>query len=406
MRNWSGNLNYGSSEILTPSSVGEAQEIVQRTHRVKALGTRHSFSAISDTTGVQISTAALNRILSITPGTVTVEPGVTYGELALQLHAERLSLSNMASLPHISVAGACATSTHGSGDENGSLSTSVSAMKIIRADGSLATLKRGDPDFEGNVVHLGALGIVAELSLDVVPAFSIYQSVFQDLPFSSLSANFEAIMSAAYSVSLFTDWASGQIDQIWLKSREPIGSEFFGAVPASQKLHPIRSMPPDFCTDQLGMPGPAFERLPHFKMEFTPSSGQELQSEYLIESKDAVPVLMSIEALRDEIGPLLHVSEIRSVAADSLWLSPAYGRPTVGIHFTWRDDWPKVSRILPKIESLLAEFNPRPHWGKLNAIPGSKIAGSYPRWADFCELRHRIDPHGKFSNALLDALPH
>jgi xylitol oxidase len=115
--------------------------------------------------------------------------------------------------------------------------------------------------------------------------------------------------------------------------------------------------------------------------------------------------MMAVGSLKEEISPLLHVSEIRSVAKDELWLSPAYGRDSVAIHFTWRDDWGKVSALLPKIESVLAEFEPRPHWAKLNSIPGSEIAARYPRWLDFCELRSRVDPLGKFTNSYLDALP-
>lgn len=405
--NWAGNLKYSADSIVIPESATEVREVVLANPKNKALGSRHSFSAIANTDGVLISTEYLNRILSLDPErrTVTVEPGVRYGDLARFLHSHGFAVANLASLPHISVAGACATATHGSGLGNGALSTAVASMHFVDGNGHLIRLARGEEGFGGAVVHLGALGIVTELTLDVVPTFEVAQTVHTDLPLSDLETRLEEIMSVAYSVSLFTDWRGPTINQVWVKRR--VGDEIrelHGAAASAGALHPIGSMPPDYCTEQGGVAGAWHDRLPHFRMEFTPSCGEELQSEFIVPLSSGFEAIRAIMRLRDRIAPHLLISEIRAVAADDHWLSPFFGRDSLAIHFTWCKEWDAVLELLPAIEEALAPFEARPHWGKLFSIEGETLRNRYPRWDDFVALAERFDPNRKFRNSFLDAL--
>ena len=411
-RNWAGNLTYGAANVEAPESVSEIQEIVRQSTHVRTLGTRHSFNDIADTPGTLISLARLDQVvrLDAANSTVTIMGGVRYGQLAEYLHARGYALRNMASLPHISVAGACATATHGSGVRNGNLATAVSAMELVSSDGELEVLSRdthGDA-FDGMVVSLGALGVVTQLTLDVVPTFRIAQDVYVSLPLASAVAHFDELQQMAYSVSLFTDWASGRFGQVWLKREVDAGAPaaapraLFDAVLAAADLHPLPGLSAKSCTAQMGVPGPWCDRLPHFRMEFMPSHGAELQSEYLIPYHHAGEALQALMHIGGAIAPTLLISEVRTIAADSFWMSPCYHAPCVAIHFTWKPDWPAVRRVLPLIESVLAPFAPRPHWGKLFTMSPVDVGSRYVRLPEFRQLVEEFDPVGKFSNAFVD----
>ncbi len=414
LTNWAGNLTYSTTSLRQPASFGEIQSLVKKTSRVKVLGTRHCFNAIADSKDQLISTANLCHVLSLdeTGLTVTVESGVRYGELAVWLHKRGYALHNLASLPHISIAGGCATATHGSGVGNGNLSSAVAAMEFIDAAGELRTLARDkDPkEFPGAVVHLGGIGVVTSLTLAVQPTYQVRQRVYEEISFSRLEHCFNEIMSAGYSVSLFTNWQKNTINEIWIKSRVgeerdgKYSSDLFGARAAVHPLHPISGVSPEHCTEQMGVAGAWHDRLPHFRMEFTPSNGSELQSEYFIPKDRSVEAIMAVEALREEISPLLLISEIRCIAEDDLWMSPCYRQATTAIHFTWKQDLPAVSRLLPLIEERLAPFHARPHWGKLFTTAPERIAVLYEKLDDFRRLLQQYDPEGKFRNHYLDTL--
>ena len=401
-RNWADNYAYTARQIHRPATIGDLQELVARSDKVKALGTRHCFNDIADSPGDLISLEKLDRIISLDRDrhTVTIEGGIKYGTLCHHLATEEFALQNMASLPHISVAGACATATHGSGVKNQNLSAAVAAMEIVSASGDAILLSR-DKDaeqFNGAVVHLGALGIVAKLTLDIVPAFELRQDVYENLPFATLEKYFDELASAAYSVSFFTDWSGPLINQVWLKSRATNSDPpptLHGATYATENVHPLKGMSPENCTEQMGVCGPSHERLPHFRMEYTPSSGEELQSEYFVAREHAFKALFAISRMGEQIAPLLQISEIRTIAADNLWMSPCYEEDSVAIHFTWKKDWPAVSKLLPILEAALAPFAARPHWGKLFHMHPAKW---HPRANDFRELMLSHDSGGKFRN--------
>ena len=315
----------------------------------------------------------------------------------------------MASLPHISIAGACATATHGSG-ALGNLAVAVAAIEFIDGDGDLVSLSRAaDGDtFGGAVVNLGALGVVTRLTLDLEPAFQLRQDVFRELPLSALETLFDEIMSGAYSVSVFTAWQTDMIEQVWLKSVVepgtplPTRDSLFGARPASRNLHPISGFDAVNCTEQMGVVGPAYDRLPHFRMGFTPASGDELQVEYFVPREYAVSAIRTLRRHGDRLAALLLASEIRTVAADDLWMSPCYQTPCVAFHFSFKRDWPELQALLPGLEEALAPFHPRPHWGKMFTMLPEKIGAHYPRLADFRALLDAYDPRGKFRNAFVE----
>ena len=401
MKNWAGNVSYSTARILRPTSVEEAQELIAGAETIRPLGTRHSFSLVADAAGALLSTEHLDRIVEIGETTVTVEAGIRYGELSSTLRDHGLAVANLASLPHISVGGAVATGTHGSGVSNKSLAAAVSALELVCADGSIRRLSRGDADFDGAVVALGALGLVARASLDVVPAFELRQYVFEDLPWSAVDMHLDEILAAGYSVSLFTAWTERGVDQVWLKTTEEQSAQdsYFGATPATQPRNPVPGARWENCTEQLGVPGPSGERLPHFRLGFTPSGGAELQSEYAVAREHGAEALRALRRLGPAISPLLLISEIRTIAADTLWLSPFYERDSIAFHFTWKPLAADVQAVLPRIEAALAPFAARPHWGKLFVASPQELEAVYPKLPAFRQLREQLDSSDKFGNA-------
>lgn len=412
LKNWAGNLEYSTDRLYSANSLDEVREFVKKQSKLKILGTRHCFNDIADSTQRLLSLKPMDKVVALDPQahTVTVDAGMSYGQLCPYLHSKGFALHNLASLPHISIAGACSTATHGSGEKNGNLATAVSALEIVNAAGDLVKLSRqqdGDT-FRGAVVGLGALGVITRITLDIQPTFMMRQYVYENLPLSQLTDHFDAIESSAYSVSLFTDWQKQRLNEVWIKSRMGQGRafdpqpEFFGAKRATRNLHPIAELSAENCTEQMGVPGPWYERLPHFRMGFTPSAGRELQSEYFVPRPHALEAILAVERLRDQVTPHLMISEIRTIAADSLWMSPCYQQPCVAIHFTWKQDWPAVSKLLPVIERELAPFKARPHWGKLFTMSPSQLKSSYEKLPEFTQLSQKHDPQGKFRNAFLD----
>jgi alditol oxidase len=394
--NWAGSYRYRARELHRPASLEELQEIVSRTPRIRVLGSRHTFNDIADSDEL-VSLEALPPEVEVSDGTVSFGGALRYGDLARILEGEGLALHNLASLPHTTVAGAVATATHGSGDGNGNLSTAVAALELVTSTGEIVRARRGDPDFDGMVVALGALGAVTRVTLDAEPAYEVRQRVFEDVGWDTLYEHYDEITGAAYSVSVFTLW--GETSSVWLKSRGEDPRELLGATPAPVDHHPIPGIDPVNCTAQLGVPGPWWDRMPHFRMGFTPSAGEELQSEFLVPRRHAIDAIDAVRSLAARIQPVLQVTELRTIAADSLWMSPQYGQPTAGIHFTWKREPDAVESVLAEVEAALAPFEARPHWGKLFLSGPGRL---YERREGFADLAARLDPRGAFRNAWLD----
>jgi xylitol oxidase len=375
---------------------------------VRVLGSRHSFNDIADSLElITLETMPMDVVVDHAADTVSFNASLKYGELVQKLNEEGVALHNLASLPHISVAGAVATATHGSGETNGNLATAVAGLELVTSGGEILEISRGEPYFDGLVVGLGALGAVTRITLDVEPAYEVRQRVFEGLSWEALFEHFDEIISCGYSVSIFTRWDE-TIDQVWVKSRvtdepEQVENDLFGAAAAAVDRHPILGLDASSCTPQLGRAGTWADRLPHFRMGFTPSSGEELQSEYLFPRRYAVEAIEAVRSLADEIRPILQVSEIRAVAADRLWMSMNYGQDTVGIHFTWKPERDAVEDMLVRLETALLPFEARPHWGKLFNADAAMLAPLYERMSDFISLVERLDPRGAFRNAWLKA---
>jgi len=409
--NWAGNYTYSTKNLDLADSVEDVRHSIRSHSHLKALGARHSFNGIADSTEDQISLKHFDQIeLDTKAKTVTVGAGVTYGQLAPYIDSRGFAVHNLASLPHISVVGACATATHGSGTKNGNLSTAFRAMEIVTANGEVVVLSRdklGDR-FPGTVVGLGALGVITKITLDMQPTFQMTQVVYENLSFSQLEHHLDDIFASGYSVSIFTDWQNHRATQVWIKRRVGQGSqvdpgaEFYGAKPAARNLHPLAGHSAENCTEQMGVPGPWYERLPHFRMNFTPSSGAELQSEYFVPMDKGYAAIMAVEQLRDQITPRLFISEFRTIAADDLWMSPCYQQASMTLHFTWKPEWPAVKRLLPLIEEKLAPFAARPHWAKLFTMTPARLRSHYARMSDYQAMLAQYDPNGKFRNEFIN----
>ena len=402
--NWARNVAYAARRVHRPTSLDELRRVVTASDKLRAVGSRHSFNRIADTHGDLIDITGLPPVfeLDATARTVTVHASARYGEFAPLLDQHGWALQNMASLPHITVGGSIATGTHGSGDANQSLAASVAAVEFVRADGETQRLARGANEFAGTVVNLGALGVLTAVTLDVVPAFSMRQDVYDGISWDAVLSRFEELTAAAYSVSLFTRWAGESFGMAWLKSTGGAAPTTFAG--GSRLTHDVglAEGAAESATDQCGVEGRWFERLPHFKLGFTPSNGDELQSEYLVPRPNAVEAVVRVRELAAELSPLLYVSEIRTIAADDLWLSGAYGTPSVGLHFTWRNRPDDVAAFLPVLEERLLPLGARPHWGKLFAT--TELADRYPKLNDFRALATEVDPRAKFRNGFLDEL--
>ena len=413
LTNWAGNLAYSADSVHYPTSVVEVQELVARLSRVKALGTRHSFNTIADSPGgalISLSELAPDITVDADAMTVSVTGGTRYGVLAAELQAQGYALHNTGSLPHISVAGATATGTHGSGDRNGILSTAVSAVELVKSDGSLVTVDRSNPDLQALAVGLGAFGVITRLVLDIQLTYLVRQDVYRNAPWDTVLSAFDEVMASAYSVSLMGDFGSPVIRELWQKARvESVSESHQEPEPVPETLHggtwyDDAEEPAGHSRNvRAGIPGPWSERLPHFRLDAPPSvGGDELQTEYFVERRHAVDALRTLRSLGDRISPHLHATEIRTAASDDLWLSPAYERDSLCIGFTWRKHPTEVMALLADIEAALAPYEPRPHWGKLFTFNDEALARRFPRLPEFLDLATTYDPTGKFSNAFID----
>ena len=402
MQNWSKNVDFNDRGYLQPDSLSELQELIRSNAKIRARGTAHCFNEIANTSSYAINLAKMPRVIEVSAETksVKVSPGLTYGELAPVLHSQGWALNNLASLPHISIAGSISTGTHGSGIKNQNLANQVLSLDMVTAEGELRHLDRTSPAFNALVVGLGLGGIVYHYELKIEPTFEVRQVIYPDIPLDVLQRSFDQIMGSAYSVSYFTDWSSAQVGNLWCKFRddEVIPESIGGSGKADKKFHPIPSVDPVACTEQLGVPGHWHDRLSHFKLEFTPSVGEEIQTEFFVDRKDAAAAIEAVSQLGSEITPLLWITELRTFAADNLWLSGAFERDCLAIHFTWK----KLDAIYPvieKVEAALRPFNYRPHWGKVFTADATYLKSVYPKMAEFQALVQALDPTKKFENS-------
>jgi len=402
MQNWSKNVEFNDKSYLQPNTLVELQELIRTNPKVRARGTAHCFNEVANTSSVAINLAKMPRVIDVSSelSSVKVSAGLTYGELAPELHNQGWALNNLASLPHISIAGSISTGTHGSGIKNQNLPNQVLSFDMVTAEGELRHIDRTNPAFNALVVGLGLGGIVYQYELRIEPTFEVRQVIYPEIPLDVLQRNFDQIMGTAYSVSYFTDWGSAQVGNLWCKFRdsEVIPDSIGGSAKADKKYHPIASVDPVACTEQREVPGDWHERLPHFKLEFTPSVGEEIQTEFFVDRRDSAAAIEAVSQLGAEITPLLWITELRTFAADNLWLSGAFERDCLAIHFTWK----KLDAIYPvieKVEAALRPFNYRPHWGKVFTADATYLKSVYPKMNEFQALVQALDPTSKFENS-------
>ncbi|MCJ1713606.1 D-arabinono-1,4-lactone oxidase [Curtobacterium sp. VKM Ac-2922] len=404
--NWSGTVTYGAARVERPTSLDDAAAIVAREPRVHGLGTRHSFNDVADTPGVLLDLTQVPTDLQVDRAadgtTVTLGAGTRYGDVAPELDALGLALHNTGSLPHISVGGAIATGTHGSGTTLGSLSTAVRGLELLGPDGTTRTVSHTDPDFPGTVLHLGLLGIVTRVTLAVEPTYRMRQDAYGPFPWRTFLDHAAEIHAAGYSVCAYTRFGNdddtgprpGAIGEVLVKSRaEHVPDDLFG-VPR------LPGTPGDaHRTARDGSMGPWWDRLPHFPIASVPSHGSEVQSEHFVPLRHAAAALDALRGLADRIQPHLHVAELRTMAADDLWLSPTQGQDVFCIAFTWKKHPEQVAALLPDLEARLAPLGGRPHWGKTSSLGADAIAALYPRLPAFRALVGRADPDRTFASA-------
>ena len=405
-RNWAGTHEYTAPNIVAASTVDEVQRALAGGGKVHALGTRHSFTDLPDTTGTLLDLAGLTGGLALDADALTVDvaAGTRYGELALWLDERGYALHNLGSLPHISVGGATATGTHGSGNANGVLTSAVRGIRYVGSDGDVHEVRQGDPDFDALAVGVGAFGVVVSLTLAVQPTYRARQDVYKHVTWDAALDRFDEITGAGYSVSVFTRWEPEMLGDVWVKTRldadeDPVPDALLDGSRVVD-ANPLEGLPD--LTVLGGVPGPWMERLPHFRLDGKPSFGDEIQSEYFVPRSDAAAALRAVRELAPVIQPVLFVSELRTAASDDLWLSGAYQRDLLAIHFTWHNDDAGVRAVLPLVEQALTPFGARPHWGKLHLFDAAAIARVHPRLADARAVFDRLDPGRRFANAHLE----
>jgi xylitol oxidase len=408
-RNWAGTYEYRAPRVVEASTVEDVQRIVREGGRVHALGTRHSFTDLPDTDGTLVDVSGLTGQFDLDEAarTVTVAAGTRYGIVARALDERGWALHNLGSLPHISVGGATATGTHGSGDRNGVLTTAVRGIRYVGADGDVHEVQRGDADFDALAVGVGAFGIIVGLTLDIHPEYRMRQDIYTGVTWDAALADLSALTGAGYSVSLFTRWDPRTIDSVWVKTRLEADDDVVGdtLLDGRRVLGPESPLGSgDNITEVGGVPGSWMLRLPHFRLDREPSFGEEIQTEYFVPREHGAAALAAVHALGDSIRPHLVVSEIRTAARDDLWLSGAYQQDVVIIHFTWLDHPVEVGALLPSIEEALRPFGARPHWGKVHAFDAARLRAVHPRLADARAVFERLDPDGRFVNAHLERL--
>lgn len=407
LSNWGGNLVYGSGAIEAPATIEELSEII-RSGKVRPIGTMHSFSKVVVGEGTLVSAAGLafEPALDKASSTVKVSAATRFGDLALFLEKNGVALKNMGSLPHISIAGAAATGTHGSGDKNQILSSSLSAYSFLNSKGELVRYQRGDENFEACRVGLGAYGLWVSVELDVVPSFQIRQDVYLDIPWEVFYEDPTNLTSAGYSVSLFTKWGEVSIDQVWVKALpgDKAGLPIAGISPEKTSRKELAPGVGDNLTQQGGVEGPWLDRLPHFRLDATPSAGNEIQTEYFIQRKNIVGAVKAVNKIAEQINHTLIITEVRTIAQDDAWLSPMNRGDSVALHFTWVNDTPAVDKAVAALEEVLAEFDPIPHWGKVHHFDKSKLEKVHARLGKARAVFDELDPEGVFNTEYLKSL--
>ncbi|KAI1701064.1 FAD binding domain-containing protein [Ditylenchus destructor] len=411
LHNWGDNFLFSTQNIQYPTTVEEVQEIVQNADKVRVVGTRHSFSTCADSPDTILSTLALKNIIGFDDSvpSITVQAGIAYTDLNPYLQYLGFALPNLATLAEISVGGASQTGAHGSGLSNQCLASHIRSLKIVLANGTLATYGPNDPELKAIALGVGAFGVITQVELKVEPTFNITNYFFLNMTAQNLYDHFDEIENTGYTAQLFTDFSTpGVWGQIMIMDRSGsnanIGSlqNLYGATRATTKVSPILALPPTYLVDQ-GVEQPWYFGLVDYHLGLSGFDGGEIQSEYFLPYENAVAAIKAVTTLSDLIAPRVHTMLIRTIKGDDLWLSEMYSQSSVvAIHFTWKLNMTAVMEVLPQIEQLLIPYCAKPHWGKVFAQGPETFLHCYPKLADFKQLAEQLDPTHKFRNQFLE----
>jgi L-gulonolactone oxidase len=412
--NWSGSQRCTPARTVTPRTREElARAIVDGPGPVRVRGAGHSFNGGAMTDGTLISLDAMNRVLDTDPATgrVRVEGGIRLRALSRELHARGLAMENLGDIDAQSIAGAIATGTHGTGLKYPVLSGQVEAVELALADGTERTIDGGD-ELRAARVSLGALGVVAAVTLRCVPAFRL-RNIDRPEPLEDVLAD---LQRRAETLDHFEFWAFPHADIALTRTHEVTDAP---STPRSR----VREYASDVLMDnhafrlvnEIARRYPrAIPRLNRFASRAA-SRRERVGPSYAIfaserrvrfeEMEYAVPRERVVEALRTtkailERHPVSFPIELRFVAGDDTLLSPAYGRESAYIAVHVFKGMP-FERPFREVEEAMSAFDGRPAWGKRSYLSAAELAPRYPRWDDFLAIRARLDPERRFANAWL-----
>jgi len=423
-RNWSGTVHAQPAQVLTPRDTGEVAEVVARAaargRQVTAVGAGHSFTPVAEARDLQLRLDHLTGIVAVEPGgRVRVRAGTRLRGLSAALAQHGLALANLGDIDVQTIAGAVATGTHGTGARFGGLATQVVAMEVVRGDGSVVQIgsRPGSPPVTAAAVGLGALGVVTELTLQCVPAYTLH--AVEDT--ASLPDVLEGLAERVAAHDHYEFYWFPHTDGCLTKTNTRVAAQV-----------PERPLPSwrRFAEDEVLTNGvyavvnelgrlrprwvPGLNRLSVRALsrreydDLAPRVFASSRRVRFVESEYAVPAEAAasvVQELRDWVDRHEDVAvqfpvEVRFAAADDVWLSTAYGRASAYIAVHQFHCSPARS-YFRAFADIARAHGGRPHWGKLHGESAATLAASYPRMADFRRLRDELDPGRVFANRYL-----
>lgn len=424
--NWAGNQTARPHAIERPTGDDDVVAIVRKaldTRRtVKAVGTGHSFTSTAITDGHLVIMDSLRRIIDVdrTAGTVTVGAGITIGDLNLALHGLGLAMPNLGDIAYQTISGAIATSTHGTGATLTGLAGQVRALRLVTGTGDIVDLTPSDGALFGAAcVNVGALGIVTQYTLAVVPSFRLRADEGAqklDTLLDDLDTHVDGNDHFEFFWIPHTKWAltkrnnrtsdpvpPASISSRWKHwySKSLMENYAFGALCEVGRRRP--SMIPRLAT-ALPSSGQSSYVNDSFRIYASKRVVKFLEMEYSIPREHCAEALSSVRAMIDRRGHMVSFPvEVRFTAADDIPLSTAHGRPSayIAVHMYKGTPWPDVERYFRDVEEIMVGFGGRPHWGKMHFRSAADLAPMYPRWGEFLSARDRFDPERVFANDYL-----
>ncbi len=419
--NWAGNQLSKPVRIERPSSESEVVEIVLRAvaeHlRVKVVGSGHSFTGIAVPDEVMIDLAQMNRVVNVdhVGGVITVQAGIVLSDLNAYLESHKLSMPNLGDVTYQTLAGAVSTSTHGTGLQRTGLAAQIRAFKLVTSSGEVLTC---DPVHNAEIFHcgrvsLGALGVITEVTLNVVPGFNL-RAVEQPMPISHVLDNFAQLIQENDFFEFYwvphTKWALTKANNVSMDAIDSPGrfatwynkmfmeNYAFGLLCRVGRLFP-KLIP------KLATILPSSGRVEYVNVSHRIFSSKRLvkfyEMEYSITLDSLVPALREVMQMVEDRGFLISFPvEVRCTGSDDIPLSTSTGRRSayIAVHMFKGCEY---TEYFAAVETILRKHEGRPHWGKIHNLDASDISSLYPKYQRFIEVRNQLDPEGVFTNDYL-----